>query len=990
MTPIGYPETKKMPVVEEHFGRTVVDPYRWLENDAASDQQVAEWVEAQNALTREYLDGLPARAVFAERMTALLDHERVTAPVEKGGRYFYLRNSGRDSQSKLYMREGIDGPAKELIDPNPWSDDGGDALAEWAASDDGDLVAYGVQQGGTDWRTIHVLDVDTGTVLKDRVEWVRFSDIAWAPDRSGFFYARFPAPTGEGARASAISGHSVYFHAIGTDQSKDELIYTNADRPSDLVPIQRTADGRYLAIYATPGAGANALMVVDLESEDWTPRMLVRDLTADWGIVDNIGTRLYVTTNDEAERGRIVVFDLADQEPVPVTVVEESDAVLSGAALLGGRLMAAYMVDAQTEVRRFMPDGTPDGTLELPAIGSAGGFQGSFTNDHAFFNFSSFDTPITVYRYDVAANSYEVWAEPGLVADFSDVVVEQKFFASKDGTRVPMFVVRKSSVSGPAPTLLYGYGGFGLSMVPYYNAMQMAWVEQGGVLAIANIRGGGEYGMSWYRAGQLENRQNAYDDFIAAGEFLKAERISSEDGLVVQGESNGGLLVGVVTNQRPDLFAAALPGVGVMDMLRYHRFTGGAMWITEFGSPEDEKHFSNLISFSPYHNIKEGEDYPAVLATTADTDDRVVPGHSFKYVAALQAADLGDRPRLVRIETRAGHGAGMSLEKIVALHADQWAFAAHWAGLTVAPPTAPIGPMEMEASGPLGPLKGTFVEASDPRAPTVLILPGSGPADRDGNSPLGVTAAPYRLLAEELAARGISSLRVDKRGLFGSAEAVADANAVTVDDYVEDAHAWTRKLTEHTGAGCTWLLGHSEGGLVALAAAQDDPSVCGLILVATPGRPLGDVIKEQIRRNPANASFLDQAESAIDALTAGHEVDTTGMPAPLASLFAPEVQGFLMSALALDPAALASQVSKPILIVQGESDVQVGVEDAERLKANARVATLVRLENVNHVLKIAAPDDLPGNLATYSNSALPLAPGVVEAISDFVFAFDSR
>lgn len=686
LPPIIYPQTQQTPVIEEHFGHTITDPYRWLEKDGRADNAVAGWIEEQNALTENYLAGLPGRAIFAERMAALTDYEQVSIPVKRGSRYFYTHNSGQENQSTLYMREGHDGAAVMLIDPNGWSEDSGDALAEWSPSDDGKFVAYGVQHGGTDWRTIHVLDIATGAVLEDKVNWARFTDIAWAPDGSGFFYARFPEPE-NGRSDTGIANHAVYFHVIGTTQFEDRLIYADPDQPGHLTPIGRTPDGRYLTIMPTPGAGANRLAVVDLQSTDWTPSFLVNDLNADWGVIDNIGTQIYATTNFGAERGKVVTFDLADAQPQAKDLLAEGEAVLNQAALVGGRLVAAYLVDAQTELKRFTLDGQPDGTIDLPGIGSAGGFKGHAAENEAFFLFSTFNTPITVYRYDAAANSYQAWSDPQLAANFDDVVVEQRFYISKDGTHVPLFIVRKENVTEPAPTLLYGYGGFGISMLPYYNPMQMAWVEQGGVLAIANIRGGGEYGRAWHQAGQFGNRQNAYDDFIAAGDFLKSQAIASEEGLVVQGESNGGLLVGVVTNQRPDLFAAALPGVGVMDMLRYHKFTGGALWIADFGSPEEEEHFENLLAYSPYHNIRDGEDYPAILATTADTDDRVVPGHTFKYVAALQAADLGDKPHLVRIETRAGHGAGMPLDKVIALHADQWAFAAHWAGLTVAPVT---------------------------------------------------------------------------------------------------------------------------------------------------------------------------------------------------------------------------------------------------------------------------------------------------------------
>jgi len=682
MSPVNYPHTKRIPVVEEHFGHTITDPYRWLEADIRTDIEVAEWVAAQNTLTQNHLAGLPGRDIFARRMAAMIDYERTSTPAKRGSRYVFTYNSGQENQPVLSMRDGLNGPTRTLIDPNAWSSDSGDALAEWSVSDDGALIAYGVQQGGTDWRTIRVLEIDSGTVRDDTVAWARFTDIAWAPDSSGFFYSRFPEP-GTGDAQAGIANHAVYFHRLGTPQSADRLIYANPAQPANLAVIKRAAGGRYLAIYSMPGAGANSLAVVDLHSSDWTVRSLIDDVSAAWTLVGDIGTRLFVTTDQDAERGAVVVFDLAGDDPRPVSIVPEQDAALMSAALVGGRLFASYLVDAKTEVRRFTSDGRPDGVLSLPGIGTTGDFQGTFEDNEAFFVFTSFDKPMSVYRYDVAANRYEPWAEPRLSVDLDSVVVEQRFYASKDGTRVPMFIIRSREVTEAAPTMLYGYGGFSIPMVPFFNPLQMAWVEQGGVLAIANIRGGGEYGRGWHRAGQFENRQNAYDDFIAAGEFLKAEGLSSENGLVIQGESNGGLLVGVVTNQRPDLFTAALPGVGVMDMLRFHKFTGGAFWVSDFGSPEEEAHFDTLLAYSPYHNIREGVAYPAILATTADTDDRVVPGHSFKYVAALQSQPLGDRPRLIRIETRAGHGAGMPLDKVIALHADQWAFAAHWAGLQV-------------------------------------------------------------------------------------------------------------------------------------------------------------------------------------------------------------------------------------------------------------------------------------------------------------------
>ncbi|MGC0054741.1 prolyl oligopeptidase family serine peptidase [Brucella pituitosa] len=683
MRHIYYPETKRVEVMEAHFGHTIIDPYRWLENDVRCDAEVAEWVKAQNVLTQSYLATLSGRDIFRERLAALLNYQQFTPPIKRAGRYFFTKNSGGDNQHTLRMRDDVDGADRIIIDPNGWSHDSADALAEWMASDDGRLLVYGVQTGGTDWRTIRVLDVDTGQVLDDEVAWARFTSIVWTKDGSGFFYSRYPEPEAGTAATASVSNHAVYFHTLGTPQANDRLIYSDPEQPAVLHMVDRTHDGRYLLIYATPGVGMNALLSIDLTSEDWATRKLIDGFDAEWTVIGAKGDLLYVQTNERAERRRIITLDLAQENPQPVEIVAEDEAVLTNAALLGERLLTTYLVDATTEVRRFAMDGTPDGVVELPGVGSAGGFQGNEEDNEAFFVFSSFDTPISVFRYDVSANHSEVWAEPNAPGMLKQISVEQRFYTSKDGTSVPISIVRRVDIADPAPTLLYGYGGFGISMVPYYNPVQMAWVEQGGVLAIANIRGGGEYGRAWHMAGQFENRQNAFDDFAAAGDFLKAEGITSADGLAIQGESNGGLLVGAVVNQRPDLFAAALPSVGVMDMLRYHRFSGGALWMSDFGNPDEEQYFNTLLSYSPYHNIRGGQDYPAILATTADTDDRVVPGHTFKYVAALQAADLGIKPKLVRVETRAGHGAGMPVEKVIALHADMWAFAAYWTGLEV-------------------------------------------------------------------------------------------------------------------------------------------------------------------------------------------------------------------------------------------------------------------------------------------------------------------
>ncbi|WP_283193168.1 prolyl oligopeptidase family serine peptidase [Rhizobium sp. AN80A] len=685
MLKIDYPTTKRIDVTETYFGQAVSDPYRWLENDIRSDINVAAWVEAQNKATGNYLSTLPGRDVFRQRLTALFDHHQVTAPRKRGDNYFHTRNSGLENQPVLYVREGVSGQDRVLVDPNGWSDDGATALAEWAVSDDGSKLAYAVQDGGTDWRTIRILDTARGEVLDDEVKWARFSEISWTKTGSGFFYSRYP----EDANPSqgGVSNHAIYFHRVGTSQSQDRLIYATPDQPHFLNLVDLTEDGRYAIVYSMPGVAANTLSVIDLTSDDWAPRALVADLQDEWSVLGNVGTVLYLVTSRNAERRKIVTLDLEDAAGTFKELVSERDAVLSNAWLVGGRLIATYLVDAKSEVHRFRLDGTSDGVVELPGIGSAGGFRGGVDDNEAFFVFTSLNAPTTVYRYDVATNKSSIWAKPDAGFDFDRILVEQKFYLSKDGTRVPMFVVRRKDVTGPAPTVLYGYGGFGIAMLPFYSPAQMAWVEQGGVMAIANIRGGGEYGKAWHDAGRFQNKQNSFDDFIAAGEYLKAQAISSTGGLAIQGESGRGLLVGAVVNQRPDLFAAALPGVGVMDMLRYAKFSGGQYWMTDFGDPAVEEHFRNLLAYSPYHNIAPGQPYPAILATTADTDDRVVPGHTFKYIAALQAADLGPKPRLVRIETRAGHGAGKPTSKIIDELADQWAFVAYWTGLKVRPLT---------------------------------------------------------------------------------------------------------------------------------------------------------------------------------------------------------------------------------------------------------------------------------------------------------------
>jgi prolyl oligopeptidase len=685
MPTITYPQTRRVDQVDEQFGVKVADPYRWLENDVRNDSEVAGWVAAQNKVTDAYLDTLPGRDHFSARIKQLFDYERFGAPVRKGGRYFYMHNTGLQNQAVLWVRDSLTGKGRVLIDPNGWSQDGATALAEWMPSEDGKRVIYSVQDGGSDWRTIRVIDVATGKETGDEVSWAKYVMAAsWAHDGSGFFYSRYPEPPAEAKYQALSENHRVYFHKLGTKQSEDRLVYETPTSPKLSHYAGITDDGRYLVISTTEGTdNKNLVTIVDLQDPDWKPKTIIGELKNDWSAIGNVGTKFYFSTNAGAPRDRIVTIDIASADLKPHEVVAESEATLSGASLAGDRLILNYLVDAKTEVRRYTLDGKPDGVVALPGIGTATGFGGELGNDETFFTFTSFNAPATVYRYDVKTGKATVWAQPKVAFNPADYVVEQKFFASKDGTRVPMFIVRKTTTTGPAPTLLWAYGGFNISYTPGFSASRLAWLEQGGVFVLANIRGGGEYGKAWHDGGRLANKQNVFDDFIGAAEFLIREGVTSSSQLAIQGGSNGGLLVGAVVNQRPDLFAAAMPAVGVMDMLRFDRWTAGRYWVDDYGYPSKEADFRVLLSYSPYHNIRDGQTYPAILATTADTDDRVVPGHTFKYVAALQHADIGPKPHLVRIETRAGHGSGKPTDKIIEEASDLWAFAAKWTGMTV-------------------------------------------------------------------------------------------------------------------------------------------------------------------------------------------------------------------------------------------------------------------------------------------------------------------
>lgn len=678
-----YPFTKRIENVEKQFGTTISDPYRWLENDSRTNEDVLRWVIAERQTSSAYLNTLPGRAGLKRSLTALLNYEYVTAPEKRGNRYFYTRKSGQQNQAVLFVRESVDGPDRTLIDPNRWSTDGADAFAEWEASYDGSRLAYATQRSGSDWRTIRVVDVNTGTTLDDEIRWVHSTSIAWIKDGSGFFYSRYPKPNRGNEAQSTLTNHAVYFHVLGTPQTRDRVIYARPDQPLLLNAARVTDDGRYAVIYSSANLSTNAVTLIDLSSADWKPRKLMDNLDNRWMVRANIGTKLFLVTDKNARHSKLVSIDVADANPTFKDILPEQDAVLTHARLIGRRLIASYLIDAKTELRRYTLDGMPDGKITLPGIGSVQDIHGDLNDTESFFVFTSFNTPGTVYRYDVVTGSMTVWIEPNMQADLTQVVVDQVFYASKDGTRVPMFLIRQRNVTTPAATLLYGHGDHSISFTPTYSASLMAWVDQGGILAIPGIRGSGRYGTAWHQAGTLAHTQNRFDDVIAAAQYLHAQGIAPPDGIAIQGESSGGLLVGAVINQRPDLFSAALPSVGVMDLLRLNQHTGGQLWVGEYGDPARDADFRRILAYSPHHNIQSGKTYPAILATTADAHDRVIPGHTFKYIAALQAADIGRKPHLVRIETRAGDGASKPTDKLIDEVTDMWAFAAYWTGLDV-------------------------------------------------------------------------------------------------------------------------------------------------------------------------------------------------------------------------------------------------------------------------------------------------------------------
>jgi prolyl oligopeptidase len=683
--PFRYPATKRVDQVDDYHGTQVADPYRWLEDETSPE--TAAWVEAQNAVTFPYLERIAFRERLQERVKALANYERYSTPFEHGPYLFFSHNTGLQNQSVLFMQRGLDGVAEELIDPNAWSADGTEQLAAFAPSKNAKYAVYGISKSGSDWQEFRVLELATLRTLDDTVAWVKVSDVAWHGE--GFYYSRYPEPAPGRERASINEDHQVYFHKLGTPQAADELVFRDAANPQRFHTVTTTEDERFAVLSVSDrGAGfdGNALYVRDLERAGGEFVPIVATIDNDsFNVVDNVGGKLLVATNRGAPNWRVVLVDPArPAEANWVSVLAERAEPLERASAAGGKLFATYLKDVATRAYVYDLDGKNGAEIALPGPGTASGFSGPSEATFVFYTFSSMSTPPTIYRYDIASGASSVFRAPKIPGyDAAEFETKQFFYPSKDGTRVPLFLVHRKGLvlDGTNPALLYGYGGFNIVVSPTFSAARIALLEQGFVYAQANLRGGGEYGEAWHRQGMKLKKQNVFDDFIAAAEWLVAEKYTSSERLAIQGGSNGGLLVGAVMNQRPELARVAIPQVGVMDMLRFQKFTIGWNWVADYGSSDDAREFAALYAYSPLHNIKAGVKYPATLITTADHDDRVVPAHSFKYAAALQALASRDNPALIRIETKSGHGAS-SLTKQLETAADIYAFIMYNMGVT--------------------------------------------------------------------------------------------------------------------------------------------------------------------------------------------------------------------------------------------------------------------------------------------------------------------
>jgi len=675
---IEYPQTRQGDQVDVYHGVKVPDPYRWLEADIRTSKEVADWVAAQNKVTFAYLEAIPERETIRRRLTELWDFAQYASPFKEGGRYFYFKNDGLQNQSVLYVLDRLDGTPRAILDPNQWSPDGTIALGGLDVSDDGRYVAYCRAEAGSDWSTWYVLEIDSGKLLPERLQWTKFTTASWTTDGKGFFYSRYEEPK-KGAEFQALNfNNKVYYHRLGTPQSADVLAYWRPEHPEWRYDAAVTEDGRWLVI--TIGLGTDdkyRVAVKDLAEPYAMPVDLIDNFQNEYTLVGNDGAVLYFKTDLDAPRRRLVAIDLGKpQREHWQQIIPQAEETLVHVGFVGDRFIASYLKDVKPQVKVFARDGRLVREVQFPGIGTASGFHGKRADQETFYTFSSFATPPTIYRYEVPSGRSEVFRRAEAKIRPDEYEVKQVFYKSKDGTRVPMFLAHKKGIQldGSNPTLLYGYGGFNISLPAAFSIGRVAWMEMGGVYAQANLRGGGEYGEAWHQAGTKLKKQNVFDDFIAAAEWLLANKYTRRDKLAIQGGSNGGLLVGAVMTQRPELFGACLPAVGVMDMLRFHKFTEGRLWVDDYGSADNPEEFKAIFKYSPYHNIKPGTCYPPTLATTADTDDRVVPGHSFKFAAALQHAQSCPNPVLIRIETRAGHGGGKPTAKRIEETADQFAF----------------------------------------------------------------------------------------------------------------------------------------------------------------------------------------------------------------------------------------------------------------------------------------------------------------------------
>jgi len=670
---LTYPETKKGTQVDDYFGYKIKDPYRWLEDD--NSEETAQWVAQQNEVTQKYLGEIPFRDDIKERLTEIWNYEKYSTPFKEGDYYFYYKNDGMQNQSVLYYHKGMDGEHKVFIDPNKLGEGGTTAISTFSVSNDAKYAVYGTATGGSDWKEFFVMDVATGKLLNDHLKWIKFSGASFYKD--GFFYSRYDAPKEGEELSDKNEFHKVYYHKIGTEQSADELIYQDQEHPLRNFGLSVTEDERFAILYESESTSGYALYYKNLDNKDTAFTKIAEGFDYEYNVIDNIGNLLLVVTNEGAPKNQLILMDPKNPEKENWTVlIPENDDVLRSVSLRGGKIITYYMKHANSKVYVHDLNGKQINEVELPSLGSASGFTGKKEDSIAFYSFRSFTSPGIIYKYNVNTNKSVEYFKPKVKIDFSGYKTEQVFYESKDGTKIPMFIVHKEGIelNGKNPTLLYGYGGFNISITPRFSLSNILFLESGGVYASANMRGGGEYGEEWHEAGTKLKKQNVFDDFIAAAEYLIEKKYTSSEKLAISGRSNGGLLVGACMTQRPELYKVALPAVGVLDMLRFHKFTIGWAWTGDYGSSEDKEQFKYLKGYSPLHNLKLGTSYPATLVTTADHDDRVVPAHSFKFLARLQECHKGDNPVIARIETMAGHGAGKPTSKQIEESSDILSF----------------------------------------------------------------------------------------------------------------------------------------------------------------------------------------------------------------------------------------------------------------------------------------------------------------------------